>query len=87
MTTDRRQRWGRIGADESWSRTVDRAARTAKGRAAGPGSVEWHEARLDPERFADASPDQRRAAAESAKRAYYARLALKSAEARRRGRS
>lgn len=82
MSTDR-QLAGRAGALESWSRTPDRAARTANGRAAGPGDLEWHLARLDPQRFADATEAQRLAAADAAKKAWYARLAMNSAKARR----
>jgi hypothetical protein len=78
----RRERNSRIAAHESWARTKDRSARTAAGRAAGPASVEWHIARLDPERFADATDEQRLAAGESARKAYYQRLAVRS----RRGR-
>ena len=58
-------RWGEIGARESWSRTEDRTARTALGRAA-------FMARFDE------YPDP-----EAARKAYFARLALASAEARR----
>lgn len=79
-----RQLAGRAGALESWANTPDRAARTANGRSAGPGDIEWHLARLDPERFADATDAQKLAAAEAAKKAWYARLAMKSAQARRR---
>ena len=80
-----RQQAGRLGALESWSRTADRTARTRNARAASPSSVECHYAHLDPERFADATEQQKLAAAEAARKAYYARLALKSAKARRRG--
>ena len=80
-----RQNIARLGAHKSWANTPDRAKRTANGRSRGPSSIDWHLARLDPERFADATDAQRLAAAESAKKAYYAELALKSAAARRRG--
>lgn len=78
-----RQKYGRIGALNSWANTPDRSARTRNGRAKSPASIEWHEARLDPERFADASDADRRKAAESARKAYYSELAMKSAAARR----
>jgi hypothetical protein len=58
--------WGRVGALESWSRTEDRTARTANGRAA-------FMARFDE------CPDP-----EAARKAYFLRLAQKSADARRR---
>jgi hypothetical protein len=82
---DRQAQFGRVGALESWSRTPDRTARTAPARHSGPSSIEWHLARLDAELFADATDEQKLAAAESARRAYFARLALKSAKARRCG--
>lgn len=80
-----RQIIGRYGALKSWANTPDRTARTRKARSSSPSSVEWHLARLDPERFSDASHAQRLAAAEAARRAYYAELAMKSAAVRRRG--
>lgn len=79
------RRWGRAGALESWARTVDRSARTAKARAAGPASLDYHLERLDPERFANATDEQRLAAADAARRAYFSRIANRSAEVRRRG--
>ncbi|MGD9995658.1 MAG: hypothetical protein AB7L17_04450 [Ilumatobacteraceae bacterium] len=72
---------GRIGAHMSWARTVDRSARTANARRSGPGEVDWHLARLGPQ-FDDATAAQRLAAAESARKAYFAALALKSAKSR-----
>lgn len=62
---------GRIAAHESWANTSDRTARTAAGRAA-------FEARF----LAQAEGDPVRA--EHLRKSYYARLALKSARARRR---
>jgi len=62
-----------IAAHESWANTLDRAARTAPARRA-----------LD-QRFLDqAHGDPVRA--EHLRRAYFARLALKSAQSRRRAR-
>lgn len=78
-----RQHIGRYGGLKSWANTPDRTARTAAGRRAGPSQLEWHLARLDPERFAGASDEQRFAAADAARRAYFAQLGLKSAAARR----
>ncbi len=80
-----RQLAGRYGAHKSWALTADRTARTRPARDKSPSSVEYHLARLDPERFADATAEQRYAAAEAAKRAWFAGLAMKSARARRRG--
>ncbi|MEV2277799.1 hypothetical protein AB0I72_19665 [Nocardiopsis sp. NPDC049922] len=71
---------GRIGALESWARTRDRAARTAKARKASPASVDYWIDRV-PEDITD--PDQRRTAGEEAHRAHMLRLAAASAKARR----
>ncbi len=85
MPDPSRQIQGRYGAHRSWANTADRAARTRPARDKSPSSVEYHLARLDPERFAEATAEQRYAAAEAAKRAYFAGLALKSARVRRGG--
>lgn len=76
---------GRVGGLASWANTPDRPARTAAARRHSPGGIDYHLERLDAARFADATDAQRLAAAEAARRAYFARLALKSAKARRRG--
>lgn len=73
----------KAAAHERWSRVPDRAAQTSKARASSPAHVEWHLARLDPEKFADATDEQKLAAAESARKAYFARLTIKAVEARR----
>jgi len=80
-----RQLNGRYGGFKSWANTPDRTARTAPARRRSPSSIEYHLERLDPERFADASDPQRLAAAEAARRAYFASLAMMSAASRRRG--
>lgn len=79
-----RQIAGRVGGLRSWANTVDRAARTRRGRDAGPGSVDYWIGRLDPVRFADATDEQKVAAATAAKKAHFAALALKSSQARAR---
>lgn len=61
----------KIAAHTSWARTENRTARTAKARQA-----------LEDKFLAEADGDPERA--ESLRRAFYARLALKSAQARRR---
>lgn len=63
----------RIAAHESWGRTTDRAARTAPARAG-----------LEAKFLAEADGDAIRAA--SLRQAFFARLALKSAMARRKSR-
>lgn len=80
-----RQALGRLGAHVSWANTVDRTARTRKARSKSPASPEYWLARLDAERFANATPQQRLDAAEAMRRAHFAGLALRSAESRRGG--
>lgn len=63
-----------IAAHESWAATEDRAARTAPARRA-----------LDKKFLEQAGGDAQRA--EHLKKAYYQRLALKSAQARRRAKA
>lgn len=74
---------GRLAAHESWAQTPDRAARTAAARSCSPTSLEWHLDRL-PAALDGANDNARMLAACSARSAYYARLAHKSAQARRR---
>jgi len=85
MPAPHRQAIGRYGAHKSWANTVDRTARTRNARSKSPSAVEYWLARLDPERFANATPQQRLDAAESMRRAHFAGLALRSAESRRGG--
>jgi hypothetical protein len=77
-TRAEREFWGRVGALESWSRTIDPAARTAAGREA---SVKRFERQVDPDGVLD--PAERARRAQQAMRAYMMRLAAKSAAARR----
>ena len=70
----------RLGAHESWARTADRSARTARARAQFDARFE-REAR---KRLGlDATPRQIAEAAASARKAYFARLALASIAARK----
>lgn len=80
MARSDRQLNGKIGAHKSWSRTADRTARTAPGTAA---SMARFERIVDPDGVLPAEERARRA--ESAKKAYFAELARKSAAARRKG--
>ena len=68
----------RLAVHASWARTTDPAARTAPARKA---AMERFEREVDPDGSLD--PSTRARMAEHAKRAYFARLALKSAQARR----
>lgn len=68
----------RIAANESWANTSDRAARTAPARAA---LMQRFEREVDPDGLL--SPAERARRAEHKRKAYFQRLALKSAKARR----
>lgn len=68
----------RIAASERWSRTADPSAATAPARRA---FLDRFERQVDPEGVLDPLDRARRAA--HARKAYFARLALKSAQARR----
>lgn len=69
----------RLAAHTSWANTADPAARTAPARQA---FRERFEREVDPYRLLP--PEERARRAESARKAYYARLALKKAQAARR---
>jgi hypothetical protein len=68
----------RIAANDRWANEPDRSAATAPGRAA---FRTQFETLVDPGGVL--SPDERSKRASNAKRAYFQRLALKSAQARR----
>lgn len=69
----------RFGAHQSWANTPDRAARTAPARRALDAKFERE---ADPD--GTLNPVERAKRAESLRKAHYARMALKSAQARRR---
>ena len=71
LTPAERSLRGQLAAHTSWANTPDRTARTAHARQA-----------VEDRFLAEAGGDAKRA--ESLRRAYFARLALKSAKARRR---
>ncbi|MFZ2515678.1 MAG: hypothetical protein WAW82_08430 [Candidatus Lutibacillus vidarii] len=73
LVSDDRRLIGAIGAHESWARTQDRTKRTLPARQA------FEQRFLD-----EAGGDPQRAS--HLRRAYFARLALKSAQSRRRAR-
>jgi hypothetical protein len=68
-----------IAAHESWARTPDRSARTANARQA---MLEKFEHQVDPDQ--KLTPAERALRAEHARKAHFKRMALKSAQARRR---
>jgi hypothetical protein len=80
-THEERQLYGRLGAHESWARTADRAARTRPAREA---MLAKFEREVDPD--GALAPVERAIRDEHARKAYYTRLAIKSAQARRAGR-
>lgn len=68
----------RLAAHESWAATADPAKRTAPARKA---ALDRFERQVDPDGALDPAERQRRA--ESARKAYFTRLALASTKARR----
>jgi hypothetical protein len=73
---------GTIGAYTKWAKCDDPSAATAPGRKA---FLDRFENEVDPNRTLPAEERARRATA--ARKAYFARLALKSAQARRRAKN
>lgn len=71
----------RIAAGERWAKEPDRTAATAAARSA---FMDRFSKQVDPDGQLDPAERERRA--ESAKRAHFARMALKSAQARARRR-
>lgn len=78
-TTSSRVLNARIAAAERWAHEPDRSAATAPARSAFDARFERE---VDPDGIL--APDERAKRAASAKKAYFLRLALKSAESRRR---
>lgn len=77
MTADR-SLIARLAAHESWANTADPSARTAPARRA---MLDRFERQVDPDGVL--SPEERERRAGHARKAYFARLALRSAQARR----
>lgn len=67
----------RMASNEPWARTADASARAAGGNA----FLDRFEKQVDPD--GELPPAERARRAEHARKAYFARLALKSARARR----
>ncbi len=72
----------RIASHRSWANTADRSARTAPGRKA---ALDKFEREVDPEGILN--PAERATRVEHARKAYFTSLALKSAQARRKGKA
>jgi hypothetical protein len=79
MNPAERRLRSQYGAHLSWARTENRSARTLPARLA---LMEKFEREVDPDN--QLTPAERAKRAESARKAYYAALALKSAQVRRR---
>lgn len=77
MTEEQRKHRARLGAHTSWANTTDPAARTAAGRKA---ALERFEKEVDPDGVLP--PEERARRAEHAKKAFYARIQLASANKR-----
>jgi hypothetical protein len=80
LTPTERSLRAQIAAHESWAQTDDRSARTANARKA---MLDKFERQVDPEGILP--PAERAVRAEHARKAHFKRLALKSAQVRRRG--
>jgi hypothetical protein len=78
MSDSEKRLRAQIAAHESWARTEDRTERTERGRRAFEARFERQ---VDPD--GTMAPSARVQAAESARKAYYAKLALKGVQARR----
>lgn len=79
LTQSERTLRSQIAAHDSWATTPDRNARTANARKA---MLDKFEGQVDPD--GTLTPAERTKRAEHARKAYFKRLALKSAQARRR---
>lgn len=77
LTSGQRQTRSRQASHASWANTDDRTQRTAPGRA---GMLRKFEDQVDPDRVL--SPAERAKRVESARKAFYTGLALKSAKVR-----
>lgn len=78
MSAEDRSLIAKIASNASWAKTEDRAARTAPARRA---MLARFESEVDPE--GKLPPADRAKRAESARKAHYQRMALKSAQVRR----
>jgi len=79
MPTQDRRSLARAAAHDSWASTTDRSARTAPARAR---FLDRFERQVDPNGVL--SPAERSRRASHARTAYFTRLGVKSAQARRR---
>jgi hypothetical protein len=80
MSPNEKSLRSKIAVHTSWQNTSDRSARTANAREA---FLDRFELIVDPE--GSLPVEERRTRAQHARKAYFAKLALKSAQARRKG--
>ncbi len=78
VTPEERRLIASLAAHTQWANCTDRTARTAKARQA---AEDRFERQVDPDGVLD--PDERLRRAESARKAYFAKLALQGLKARR----
>ncbi|MGO9030709.1 MAG: hypothetical protein ACLP3C_25905 [Mycobacterium sp.] len=79
MTSTERSLRAKIAAHQGWAQTVDHAARTLPARR---GVLDKFEREADPNN--ELLPAERAKRAENLRKAHYAKMALRSVEARRR---
>ncbi|WP_445160798.1 hypothetical protein ACTXG5_21960 [Mycobacterium sp. Dal123C01] len=82
LTAFERKKRSEKAVHTQWAKETNRTARTAAARGNSPSSLRYHEKQIDPDGLL--LPAERRKRAESARKAYFADLALRSAKARRR---
>jgi hypothetical protein len=80
LTEQQRRLRASLGGHARAAKAKNRSDITAAARAAGPGNLEWHAARIDPDHEMD--PAERAKAAENARAAWYRSMALRSSIAR-----
>jgi hypothetical protein len=80
LTDEQRSMRARLAALARWAQPVDRAEALAVATAASPARLAYWEAKVDPAGTLD--PTIRAQAAESARKAHFARLAFESSRAR-----
>jgi hypothetical protein len=85
LTSSERSLRASLASDTSWRNTIDRTARSQPGRDAMSAKIEAETiAAIGESNWAKLTPAEQAKRIENARRAYFKRLALKSAIARRR---
>lgn len=81
LTPEERTLRARLAAHTKWARCTDASEATSRARANGPGSIEYWLKKVDPD--GELPEKERLRRAQSAKKAFYARIQYQSAHARR----